>query len=308
MTSQNYLKTDKYDLITQKLITLLSQGKKPWVKPWSATPYGNLITGNDYRGINPLICCIDTTLNEWEHPFFIGFKQAQEKGWKIRKGSKATYLRWGGTVVIEEEDKQTGKKQQRAYNTGKWFNVFNKWFNVFNVDCFDDTNADDKIASYLKQRQVTGTNTEPRLKAAEALIEAQQAQVSFGGNCACYIPSLDKIRMPHYQNFSGAIAYYATYLHEFIHWTGHRSRLNREKTKQFGSCSYAFEELIAEIGASFVCGQLHIESQLENHASYISNWLEVLQQDKQAFFRAAQQAIKAANWLLTPPHSEATQP
>ena len=193
MAHHNYQKLDKYDLITQKLITLLCEGKKPWVKPWSATPYGNLITGNSYSGINPLICCIDTTLNEWEHPFFIGFGQAKEKSWKVKKGSKATYLRWGGTVITEEENQQTGEKQKRAYSTGKWFNVFN-------VACFNDSGANEKINSYLEKRQVTGTNTEPRLEEAEALIKAQKANVSFGGDRACYIPTIDKIRMPHYKS------------------------------------------------------------------------------------------------------------
>ena len=175
MARHNYQKSDKYDFITQKLITLLSNGRKPWIKPWSATPYGNLITGNSYSGINPLICCIDTTLNDWEHPFFIGFNQAKEKGWNVRRGSKATYLRWGGTVVTEQENQETGEKQKQAYSTGKWFNVFN-------VACFDDSSADEKIAAYLEKKQVTGINTEPRLEAAETLIEAQQANVSFGGD------------------------------------------------------------------------------------------------------------------------------
>lgn len=284
-------KNDKFQLITDKLIPLIERGVKPWQKPWSATPYGNLITGHHYQGINPLICAIDTLLNDWQHPFFIGFEQAQEKNWKIIKGSKATYLRWGGTVAIESTNEETGETNKHYKNAGRWFNVFN-------ATCLDDSDSNEKISDYLKKMQVSGTNTEPRLEFAEALIKAQNATVVFGSDVACYIPSIDKIRMPHYNDFSGAIAYYATYLHELTHWTGHSQRLDRGIVGQFGSQSYAREELIAELGAAFVCSSLNIESQLEHHASYLDSWLSLLRDDNKAFFQAVGQAMKAANWLL----------
>jgi antirestriction protein ArdC len=286
-----YEPTNKFQLITDKLITLIEQGCLPWRKPWSATPYGNLITGHCYQGINPLICAIDNLLYDWQHPFFIGFAQAQEKRWKIIKGSKATYLRWGGTVAIESTNKETGETNKHLKNTGRWFNVFN-------VACLDDSDSNEKISDYLKKMQVSGTNTEPRLDEAEALIKAQNASVVFGGDVACYVPSIDKIRMPNYSDFSGAISYYATYLHELTHWTGHSTRLDRDLVGQFGTRAYAFEELIAEIGAAFVCSSLNIESQLEHHASYLDSWLSLLRDDNKAFFRAAEQAKKTADWLL----------
>ncbi|NJO94325.1 MAG: DUF1738 domain-containing protein [Hydrococcus sp. RM1_1_31] len=289
--AQNTEKIDKFQLITDKLITLIERGVKPWGKPWSATPYGNLITGHHYQGINPLICAIDTLLNEWEQPFFIGFAQAQEKNWKINKGSKATYLRWGGTVAIESTNSETGETNKHYKNAGRWFNVFN-------VACLDDSDSNEKISDYLKKMLVSSVNTEPRLEFAEALIIAQNADVVFGGDVACYVPFIDKIRMPNYEDFKSAIAYYATYLHELIHWTSHSTRLDRNNIGQFGSKFYAFEELIAELGAAFLCSSINIESQLEHHASYLNSWLSVLRDDNKAFFRAAGQAKKAADWLL----------
>jgi antirestriction protein ArdC len=287
----SYQKTDKFQLITDKLITLIERGVKPWQKPWSATPYGNLLTGHHYQGINPLICAIDTLINEWEQPFFVGFAQATEKGWKVQKGSKATYLRWGGAIAIESTNSETGETSKHYKNAGRWFNVFN-------VACLDDSDSDEKIGDYLEKMQVSGTNTEPRLFEAEALIKAQNVDVVFGGDVACYVPSIDKIRMPNYEDFTGAIAYYATYLHELVHATAHPIRLDRGNVGQFGSKSYSFEELIAEIGAAFLCSSLQIESQLEHHASYLDSWLSVLRDDNKAFFRAAGQAKKAADWLL----------
>jgi antirestriction protein ArdC len=286
-----YQKTNKFQLITDKLITLIERGTKPWQKPWSATPYGNLITGHHYQGINPLICAIDTLLNDWQHPFFIGFSQAQEKGWKVQKGSKATYLRWGGAIAIESTNEETGETSKHYKNAAKWFNVFN-------VACLDDSESNEKIGDYLEKMLVSGTNIEPRLFEAEALIKAQNVDVVFGGDVACYVPSIDKIRMPNYEDFTGAIAFYATYLHELTHWTGHSTRLDRGLVGQFGSKSYAIEELVADLGAAFLCSSLNIESQLEHHASYLDGWLSVLRDDNKAFFRAAGQARIAADWLL----------
>jgi FkbM family methyltransferase len=99
-----------------------------------------------------------------------------------------------------------------------------------------------------------------------------------------YHIATDTIRLPEYETFSNAAAYYATYLHELVHWTGHQKRCNRPLKNKFGSWSYAFEELIAEIGAAMVCNQLGIDSKLEHHASYLDFWLKILKDDKKAFF------------------------
>ena len=101
--------TDKFQLVTDKLLALIEQGVKPWTKPWYATSYQNLLTGHQYQGINPLLCTIDMILYQYEHPFFIGFYQAKNNGWKIIKGSKSTWIRWGGSNVKETENPETGE-------------------------------------------------------------------------------------------------------------------------------------------------------------------------------------------------------
>jgi antirestriction protein ArdC len=107
--------------------------------------------------------------------------------------------------------------------------------------------------------------------------------------------------MPVYRDFTSTIAYYSTYIHELAHWTGHPSRCARSLVAQFGSQAYAFEELVAELGAAMVCNELGINSELEHHAAYLDGWLSILKGDKKAFFQAADRASVAANYLIPTP-------
>ena len=152
--------------------------------------------------------------------------------------------------------------------------------------------------SELIERYRGGPNTEPRIAEAERLIEAQQAAIVFGGNRACYSPKADQIHLPTYESFSTTQAYYATAIHELSHRTGHASRLARDLTSKKGSPGYAFEELIADMSAAFVCSVLGLKPDLEHHASYLASWMRLIADDKQAFFRAYRLAQAAADLLL----------
>jgi antirestriction protein ArdC len=110
------------------------------------------------------------------------------------------------------------------------------------------------------------------------------------------MPSTDSIRMPHKTSFDSAAHYYATALHELTHWTGAAHRLDRNHKGRFGSPDYAFEELIAEIGAAYLCADLGIQGELR-HAGYISSWLKACRDDNTAIFKAAALAQKAADFI-----------
>jgi antirestriction protein ArdC len=286
--------TDKFQLVTDKLIALIEQGVKPWTKPWHSTPYQNLVTGHKYQGINPILCAVDMIIHDWQHPFFIGFAQAKQQGWTVKKGSRSTWIRWGGTKSEETEDPETGE-------TKKEFVSAFKWMNIFNVACLDDSKSENKIGDRIEKLSFKNgsTNNEPRLEVAENFIAGHNPTTQFGGDVACYHPGTDTIRMPMYRDFSNASAYYSTYIHELVHWTGHSTRCDRPLVAQFGSQAYGFEELIAEIGAAMVCNELGINSELENHAAYLDSWLSILKGDKKAFFQAAGKAASAANYLIS---------
>jgi antirestriction protein ArdC len=129
--------------------------------------------------------------------------------------------------------------------------------------------------------------------------------VRHGGDKAFYSPEQDIIVLPRRQDFDSFSHYYATSLHEHVHHSGHPKRLNRDLTGRFGDRSYAGEELVAELGAAFLCSKLEIKGELR-HAGYIASWLELLEDDSRAIFTAASAASKAAGYLCS--FSEKSQP
>lgn len=283
---------DKFALVTANLVQLLEQGTLPWRQPWhSKDAPRNLITGHVYRGINPMLCQIDCLINRWERPLFVSFAQAREQGWTIRKGAKSTWIKWGGsgTKTTEREDGSTAKQ---VYSTAKWHNVFH-------VSWIDDAKSSErKVSDFLVPQAQTLLTDSQKVEAIEHFIDRQQATVNFGGNKAFYLPVVDAMQMPHRDTFETLEHFYATHIHELGHWTGHESRLGRDLAGEFESVAYAREELVAELSSAFVCNELSINVQLEHHASYLQHWLTLLRGDDQAFFKAASQAQKAADWLL----------
>jgi antirestriction protein ArdC len=116
---------------------------------------------------------------------------------------------------------------------------------------------------------------------------------------AFYSPSTDHIQLPPEHAFRGPPEFAATALHELGHWTGHSSRLNREMQSRFGSAGYAMEELRAELASAFVASELGIPTDIPQHASYIADWIKPLKDDKREIFRAAADAQKIADLVLT---------
>ena len=283
-------KTDHYQLIADQLLALLQQGTVPWSRGWATTPYCNAYSGHRYSGLNPVLAEVSVMTRGYASTLFVGFNQAKDMGLKMIKGSKATWLRLGGTGKAEEVDPETGKTKEKYYG-------FQKWIAVYNLDCFTDEDAPVKCAELI-DRYRGEPNNEPRIDEVERLIAAQQAEIVFGGNRACYSPKRDQIHLPTYESFSTPEAYYATAIHELSHRTGHESRLARDLSSKKGSSSYAFEELIADMSAAFVCSVLGIQPDLEHHASYLASWMELIADDKQAFFRAYSMAQAAADLLL----------
>jgi antirestriction protein ArdC len=110
------------------------------------------------------------------------------------------------------------------------------------------------------------------------------------------MPSTDAIQLPYQSSFNSAAHYYATALHELTHWTGAKHRLNRDFSGRFGNPAYAFEELVAEIGAAYLCADHGIQGELR-HAGYIGHWLKACRDDNTAIFKAAALAQKAADYI-----------
>ena len=159
---------------------------------------------------------------------------------------------------------------------------------VFNVD---------QVDGYVPPPTPTLTPIERNARADE-LVASSGAVIHHGSHQACYIPSRDEIHLPPDGAFFDSASYYAVALHELVHWTGHADRCGRDLRGRFGTEAYAAEELIAELGAAFLCAEIGLSPEPRtDHARYIESWLKLLRSDKRAIFTAAARAGQAVEYL-----------
>jgi antirestriction protein ArdC len=281
-----------YREITDKIIAELERGIAPWVQPWTSTrqlcPLGlpvNGLTRRSYSGINILLLWSALEERDFASPYWVTFKQCLAMGGSVRKGEKGTHVYFADKFVPQKE-------KTRAAEAGDEPNAiaFLKRYTVFNAEQCDGLPKGLIAAPLAKsERQI--------VPEAEALIEATGADFRIGGDQAFYVPSEDFIRIPNQIAYTDQINYYRTAFHELGHWTGHKSRLDRNLTTKFGTADYAREELVAEMATAFVCASLGIVPTVR-HADYIGNWLQVLKEDAKAIVKAASLASKASDFIL----------
>lgn len=283
---------DVYQEVTNTIIAALEQGVAPWNKPWGG-PGGGLAlprraTGERYRGINVLMLWCAASERGYSNPTWMTFKQAIALKACVRKGEKGTLVVYANAVVKKEEN-AAGEETERKI-------PFMKGYTVFNVEQIDGLPAE--FTPELLP-EATRIGAADRLPEVDAFFDALGADVGHGGGQAYYRISDDRVQLPVFEAFDTAAAYYATRAHEMIHWTRHETRLNRSfGRKTWGDEGYAQEELVAELGAAFICAALGVSSMVrEDHASYIHHWLEKLRQDKRYVFQAATHAQRAVDFL-----------
>lgn len=282
-----------YDEVTRRIIAELEAGRFPWVQPWGwaegtgPTPGlpRNALTGRTYSGVNVLILWGAVIEQGFRSQGWLTFRQALEAGGNVRKGER-------GTTVVYADRFTPEAEKERAREAGEEARAipFLKRFTVFNVAQCEGLRpglAPDPVP--LPEREI--------VPLAEEVIAASGVDFRIGGTKAFYVPSADYVQVPPQPAFFEQVNYYRTCLHELTHATGHPSRLARNQTGAFGSKDYAREELVAEMGAAFLCASLGIVPTVR-HADYLAGWLDVLREDNRAIFRAAGQASKAADWLL----------
>jgi len=278
--------------ITDRIIAELEKGSTPWVKPWKnlrSTPgHGmpfNPVSGTVYRGINHF--WLSMMQGSYETPYWLTFKQAQGLGASVKAGSKGLPVVYWSINKKESKD-GNGEAVTNAY-------AFIKHYYVFNVEQIDDL-----VIPAMPEEPKPDFDANPAVMAIVDKLGLENG-LTHGGDSAFYSPGRDQISMPAMAAFNDADGYHATLLHESVHATGHKSRLDRDfsKAKRFGDESYAFEELVAELGAAMLCAHVGINGQgLDNqHVAYIGNWLKVLKNDKKAILTAAAKAQQALDYF-----------
>jgi antirestriction protein ArdC len=280
------MKRDLHAEVSARIVTELEAGAAPWVKPWSATPGANTpcnaVSNRPYSGCNVVLLWMAQAAG-YRTPRFLTFKQALELGGNVRKGERGTKVYFVKQLQVRDQ----GADDETATRLVPML----REYTVFNVDQSD--NLPDLIITGKPMRI---RNPDARDGLADDFLQSTGADIREGHGEAMYVPSRDFISMPAFADFRGADHFYSTIFHEVCHWTAHASRLDRDLKNRFGSRSYAAEELVAELGAAFLCAEFGFDRDVRN-AGYIGNWIGLLKADKRAFFTACSQASKAADYL-----------
>ena len=277
-----------FDIVTEKVTELLDKGTIPWRKPW--TGKDNIVkpvnvTGREYNGINYfLLSCLG-----YETPVFLTFKQIQDRGGKIKDGEEKKHFPvffWAFNKY--NKDAKGNATEERTVPICRYYLVWN----IEQTTC--------ELPAKLKDQTVERVQNFGTIEAAETIVANYEngptIKVKDGSNRACYCPTTDIVSVPHKDQFTSLEEYYSTLFHELSHSTGHGSRLNRKEVVSptfFGSHDYSVEELVAEMGAAFLCNHAGIHNTLDNSAAYINGWLSKLKSDPKMLMTAAGRAQKA---------------
>lgn len=300
---------DVHQAITDKIVAAIEAGagefQMPWHRPGVAfTLPKNARTENAYRGSNILALWIDADEKKFERQIWATYKQWEELGAQVRKGEKGSLIvKYGEWVPKAPADEP---KSDAASDDDGGKRLFAKPAYVFNIDQVD---APPELRAKLLPKAKLRPDLTERLAHVDAFIAATCAEFHVGGQRAFYRHrglngDGDFIQMPERSLFIGTAtstpteSYESTRLHELGHWTGAKHRLDRNFGERFGDKAYAFEELVAELSAAYLCAGLEISNTPRpDHAQYIANWLEVLKGDTKAIFTAASLATRAVDYL-----------
>lgn len=288
------MSTKVYQIVTDRILACLDSGVMPWVKPWKggySQPYNmfsmNPDKGNFYHGINTMLLWS----TGYKDSRWLTFNQAAKAGIEIKEDQKKNSYPVVFWRFLDKKDK-----------AGKVIGQIPvlRYFRVYNAE-----QCNNVPAAQLNETLVPSENYEN----CQALVDSFGIIIEHGGGLAAYSLTQDKIMMPEAAYFKDAEGYWATLLHEIVHGTGHENRLGRKVDTQ-DKKSYAFEELVAEIGSAFLCAHMNVEREnlTANHASYIASWKKILSEDPRAVMKASKLARAAADYVLQSCELEVNEP
>jgi len=279
-----------YQMVTDRVVEKIEeaikndQGKLPWHRPWfQAGMPMNLVSKKAYRGMNVFLL----SMMGHPSPYFVSFKQAGQLGGKVKAGEKGyPVIFWKWVVVGKDQAGNTLDKPKKI--------PFLRYYTVFNVE---------QCEGLEKKVPAIPTRDFNPIEEGEAVFANMKNPPAMTHNeaRACYSPSLDTLNMPRRELFDSSEAYYSTGFHELTHSTGHTKRLNRKEVmdgNHFGNHDYSAEELVAEMGAVFLCNEIGIASTFDNSLAYLRNWLQALKDDPKMLVQASGRAQKAVDYIM----------
>lgn len=269
--------TDTYERVTNHILDLLKKGVVPWKLPWTHSAPVNLVTGKRYRGANVLVL----RSAGFESPYWLTYKQAQNLGGFVKRGEQGCPITFWNQIEAPKEDGTEEKKVVLQHKA------------VFNIAQVEGVDAP----------SVSTESTFAPISSCDEIVTSYKNRpaIVHGGQQAWYSPAQDLIKMPQQEAFSSSAAYYSTLFHELVHSTGAEHRLKRGgvvDATRFASHEYAFEELVAEIGAAYLAARAGIDANTTpSSAAYIASWMDRLNNNPRWFVMAAAIASSAANFI-----------
>lgn len=284
-------KSDLHTSITNQLIAAIESSPGLPQLPWrthggTLTIPENIASGKSYNGVNIVNLWAAGMIHGYTLPVWGTYKQWTEAGCQVRRGEKSSlvifYREYESEAVPDAPDDDGKRRVMRGSS-------------VFNAA---------QVEGYAMPPAAEALGPIERIARADAFTTATRADIRHGGGQAYFRPDTDYIQMPDEGLFTGtetmsrSEGYYAVLLHELVHWSGGKKRLDRDLSARFKTQAYAAEELIAEIGSAFLCAELGITQDVRpDHASYLANWLQLLKSDSKVIFTAAARASEAAAFL-----------
>ena len=263
------MKSIAHEAVFNQMMTLMEQGQIPWRKPWKNSAPRNGLTNRRYSGVNFFILSSSGYADErW-----LTYKQVKQLGGDVKKGEKSRQIVFWNILSKEQGDK---KKNIPLL----------KYFNVFNIEQTEGIELDtiEVVPNLSAESIVEGYTDKPVIK--------------HFGNKACYIPSIDEVRIPPKCQFNSTDEFYSTLFHELAHSVLHETRMNRKIDTNFGSNLYTEQELEAEFASAFLCNEAGIDNTLENSTAYIQSWMKSFREKPEMIITAASKAQKTADYVL----------
>lgn len=285
-------KFDIHQELTDQIVSAIEAGAGDFAMPWHRDAARqipkNIASENKYRGINVVALWVAQMTRGFDSNIWGTYRQWQEKKAQVRRGEKASLVVFYKNIR-DEETTDPGEIEEKRLLIAKASYVFNA----------------NQVEGYAARKAPSLEGNSIGLDSVEQFVNSTGAQIRHGGDRAFYRCDTDTIHVPTRDRFIGTTtsspteSYYSTMLHELTHWTGPEQRLDRQLRQRFGSEAYAMEELVAELGAAFLCADLGIslEPRLD-HSAYLRSWMAVLKSDKKAIFTAASKASEAVAFLF----------
>lgn len=276
-----------YGEITQVILAQLKKGAVPWKRDWSLAPGANVpcnaMTNRAYNGANTVLLWLAGQQHQWPVLRFVTYRQAKQLGGTVRAGEKSTSVIFVKQLEVPDREHPGETKTVPMLRSYAIFNV---------AQCSD---LPDNVLSPTAKKP---RNKDERDPLTDAFLASTGADIREGQGSPAFYPKADYITLPRFKDFNSGDAYYAAALHELTHWSGHSSRLNRDMQSRFKDANlYAFEEMVAELGAAFMCAEFGFSNEALNHAGYLQHWIKLLKDDVKAFLSAASRAQAAVDYL-----------